>query len=230
MRHRTIDGRILYRGPGGERGREWFTQTVHGDGRRLLRARTEIEEGEVLRDVTHTLDARFRPIDCTVRLNVADRFVGSGWFWFDERCAGGECVTEVGGRISQRVETPGRARGFGSHAMVSDGIFTAAHDAAGPARQRIDNAFLSSYAFNGATGPMLCPISFSLEYLGAENVEVPAGRFRCDRFRYLLDESEVAGHPPYEVWVSADGDRVLVRAEVGAPQYFVYELDRIERR
>ncbi len=204
--------------------------TVHDDGRRLLRARTEIEEGEVLRDVTHTLDSRFRPIDCTVRLQVEDRFVGSGWFWFEEHCAIGECVTAVGGRLSQRIATPERARCFGSHALVSDGILTAAHDRAGPARQQIGNAFLSSYAFNGATGPMLCPIIFGLEYLGAADVEVPAGRFRCDHYRYLLDDSEVAGHPPYEVWVSADGDRVLVRAEVGTPKDFVYELDRIERR
>jgi Protein of unknown function (DUF3108) len=230
MRHRTIEGRLLYRGPGGERGREWFAVTVHGDGRRLLRARTEIDDGEVLRDVTHTLDPRFRPIDCTVRLQVEDRFVGTGWFWFDEQRAIGECVTAVGGRLSQRIDTPGRARGFGSHALVSDGILTAAHDPAGPACQRIENAFLSSYAFNGATGPMLCPIAFGLEYLGTEAVEVPAGRFRCERYRYLLDDSAVAGHPPYEVWVSADGDRVLVRAEVAAPKDFVYELDRIERR
>jgi hypothetical protein len=78
MHHRSIRGRQLYTGPGGERGREWFTFIVHRDGSRIRRAQLGIEEGEVLRDVAYVLGPDWRPHHCTVSLRVMDRFVGSG--------------------------------------------------------------------------------------------------------------------------------------------------------
>jgi hypothetical protein len=229
MQHRTIRGRLLYTGAAGERGREWFAFTVHRDGSRILRAQSEIEEGEVLRDVTCSLGADWHPRDCSIRLTVADRFVGSGWFRFEEREAEGEIYTMAEGRVSQRVATSGRARAFGSHAIVNDGLMTAMFDPAGPRRQHFANLFMSSYAFNGATGPLLLPIEFGLEYLGLEEVTVPAGLFRCRRFRYVLGGSAVDGHPEYDNWVTDDGDHVLVRAFVGGPKQYTYELASLER-
>ena len=58
--HKTLRGHIHYTSSkpgreGVERGREHFTITVHGDGRRTLRAHCEIDdEPNVLRDVTLT--------------------------------------------------------------------------------------------------------------------------------------------------------------------------------
>jgi hypothetical protein len=229
MQHRTIRGQLLYTGPAGERGRESFAFTVHRDGSRIMRAQTEIEEGEVLRDVTYSVGPDWRPRDCSVRLTVMDRFVGSGWFWFEGRQSIGEAFTAAEGRISQRVATPERPRAFGSHAIVSDGLMTTMFDFAGPRQQHFANIFMSSYAFNGATGPMLLPISFGFEYLGLEDVTVPAGTFRCHRFRYILGGSAVDGHPPYENWVTADGDHVIVKALVGEPKAYLYELTAFQR-
>lgn len=230
MQHRSIRGRLLYTGPDGERGREWFTFTVHGDGGRILRAQTEIEEGQVLRDVTYALGADWRPRHCAISLRVMDRFVGSGWFLFDERQATCEAFTAAEGRISQRVATPGRVRAFGSHAITADGLMTAIYDYGGPPRQHFDNMYMSSYAFNGATGPYLLPISFGFDYLGLEDVDVPAGRFRCHRLRYVLEGSAVDGHPTYDNWVTADGDCVIVKAFVSAPKDYLYELVEFERQ
>lgn len=229
MQHRSIRGRLLYTGPAGERGREWFTFTVHRDGSRIVRAQCEIEEGEVLRDVTWSLGPDWHPRDCSIRLTVADRFVGSGWFRFEEREAEGEVFTAAEGRMSQRVATPRRARAFGSHAIVADGLMTAMFDPAGLRRQHFANLFMSSYAFNGATGPMLLPIEFGLEFLGREEVTVPAGTFRCRRYRYILGGSAVDGHPQYDNWVTDDGDHVIVKAHVGAPKHYTYELASLER-
>jgi len=156
MRHRAIRGKLIYTGPAGERGREWFALTVQRDGSRVMRAQSEIEEGEVLRDVTCSYDADWRPRHCTIRLEAQGRFVGSGWFQFDEREASGECFTAAEGRISQRVATPQRPRAFGSHAIVSDGLMASMFDPEGPRRQHFANLFMSSYAFYGATGSATC--------------------------------------------------------------------------
>lgn len=230
MQHRTMRGRLLYSGPGGERGREWFTITVHADGSRILRAQSEIEEGEVLRDVTYALGADWQPRHCAISLRVMDEFVGSGWFHFDERQATCEAFTNAEGRLSQRVATPGRVRAFGPHAITADGLMTAVYDFQGPPRQHFDNMYMSSYAFNGATGPYLLPISFGFEYLGIEDVAVPAGRFRCHRLRYMLEGSAVDGHPTYDNWVTSDGDCMIVKAFVSTPRDYLYELVELDRQ
>ena len=73
MRHRTYAGKIVYLTDGaGEMGRERFRVTVHDDGRRTLRAICEMDDDELLRDVTHTVDRHFRPLDAFVRLRRAD--------------------------------------------------------------------------------------------------------------------------------------------------------------
>jgi hypothetical protein len=229
MQHRMIRGRLRYTGPAGERGREWFAFTVHADGSRVLRSQSEIDEGEVLRDVTYGLGPDWRPRHCAISLRVRDRFAGSGWFLFDEHEASCESFTAVEGRISQRVATPERVRSFGSHAITADGLMTAVFSFGGPKRQHFDNMYMSSYAFNGATGPMLLPIAFGFDYLGQEDVEVPAGRFRCHRLRYVLEGSAVDGHPTYDNWVTADGDCVIVQAHVGAPKDYLYQLVELDR-
>lgn len=56
MQHRTYRYKINYIGPQGERGREWCVVTVHGNGDRTIRARCEMDDSQVLRDVTYTVD------------------------------------------------------------------------------------------------------------------------------------------------------------------------------
>ncbi|MBM3560092.1 MAG: hypothetical protein FJX53_09520, partial [Alphaproteobacteria bacterium] len=83
MRHRTFHGRIDYVTDGvGEMGREWFTLTAHGNGDRTSRTLTEMDDYELVRDVTYTVDRLFRPKDCFTRVMVADRLVGTGWCRF----------------------------------------------------------------------------------------------------------------------------------------------------
>ena len=224
MRHRRIRAKILYTGPQGERGREAIDLTCHIDGARMLRAVTEIEEGEVLRDVTTEYDAQYRPVDCSMRLRVMDRFAGSGWFRFSDRLASGEMFTAAEGRLSQRVDVDAHPRAFGSHAITSDGILTSMFDLKGPKRQYFDKLFISSYAFNGATGPFLMPLSIGMEYQGVEKLTVGAGTFDCHHFTYLLGGTEFDYHPPYDIWVTTDGDYVTVRAFVGTPKDYLYEL------
>ena len=121
-----------------------------------------------------------------------------------------------------------RVRSFGSHPNPGDAWHAGMFDLAGPKHQHVTDVMISSYAFDGATRPELLPLSFGLEWLGTEEVTVPAGSFPCRRFRFLLGEGEFCDHPPYEIWVTGDGDNVLVRAAVGAPRHLLYELVRYE--
>ena len=85
---------------GKERGREDFSITVHADGRRTMRAYTEIDDApNVMRDVTLSLGADWKPTDCFVRISVGDQFVGSSWFQFTESEAICEGFTVNAGRL-----------------------------------------------------------------------------------------------------------------------------------
>ena len=80
MDHRNIRGKILYiGGDDQERGREWFSMTFHEDGQRTLRAHCEIDDTEVLRETTYTMDENWQPLDCFNRLHVERKFLGTGW-------------------------------------------------------------------------------------------------------------------------------------------------------
>jgi len=230
MHHETLRGRLVYRHlSGAERGRERFTMTAHADGTHTLRANCEIDLEGLLRDVVYTVNQQFRPVDAFVRLTLRERFLGSGWFLFTDREASCESYTAAEGRVSQRVAVSERPLVFGTHPITADAWLTGAFSLKGPTQQFFTNGFISSYAFNGASGPLLHPIRFGLEFLGVESVNVGAGSFDCRRFRFLLDDSEVAGHPPYEVWTTDDDARVCVKAWVGAPRDYVYELTDLER-
>ncbi|TVQ48775.1 MAG: hypothetical protein EA371_04725 [Gammaproteobacteria bacterium] len=231
MQHRTIRGRLAYVGPtGAERGREFFTMTMHGDGRRILRAHSEIEENEILRDVTYTVDAQWRPVEAFVRLSAADRFLGSGWFQFDEHGGRCESFSRDDGRLSQHLPTATPPRCFGAHPISGDAWMLTPFDMSRRDEpQVISPALMSSLAFNGASGPRLHALTYSLAFRGEQRIEVPAGRFDAWKFEFLLDDSEVAGHPPYHVWVTADGDYVVLRAEVGAPRDYTYLLTEFAR-
>ena len=91
--HKTLRGHIHYTSSkpgreGVERGREFFTITVHGDGRRTLRAHCEIDdEPNVLRDVTLTKNRHWDTTDAFVRLSLGDEQQGSSWFYFGDESA-----------------------------------------------------------------------------------------------------------------------------------------------
>jgi hypothetical protein len=130
MPHRTIRGTLAYTSEkperkGQERGRERFTMTIHADGRRTLRALSEIDDPPpVLRDVTLSVGSDWKPTDCFVRLSVGDRFMGSSWFRFSDREVECEGYTAQEGRISQRVILDAPLRVFGTHPIAADAWLT----------------------------------------------------------------------------------------------------------
>jgi hypothetical protein len=246
MPHRTIRGILQYTSDkperkGQERGREHFTMTIHGDGRRTLRALSEIDDPPpVLRDVTLSLGSDWKPIDCFVRLTVGDRFMGSSWFRFTKDLVECEGYTAQEGRISQRVPLDAPLGMFGTHPIAADAWLTnVANLDKGPHWQLYENLWLCSLDHRGATGPMLMrhPLGLRLAFVGRERIEVKAGSFDALHFRFGENSdveptdtrNEPGKHPPYELWCTADGDYVFLKAFVTGYMMTAYELVSLER-
>jgi hypothetical protein len=156
MQHRTIRGRIgLRRELNGRRVplyREWFATTWHEDGQRTVRSFCELERGlvadrTVLRDVTYTVDAERRPLDCFVRLHRNGVYLGSAWFRFGPDFAECEAHGVEIGRLSQRFDGCA-VPSFGAHALTCDITHLERFDHSRPERiQPARGVMLSSLEF-----------------------------------------------------------------------------------
>lgn len=243
--HRRIRGKLHYTSnqpgrDGVERGREYFTITVAGDGRRSLRAYTEIDDApNVMRDVTLSLDAEWRPQDAFVRLQVGDRFMGSSWFRFTPTQAECEGFTAAEGRIAQTWSLERPLDGFGTHPIQADAWITSIVPAsAGQEPGEYDNILMCSLDHRGATGPMLMKFErpVKLRFIGRETITVKAGTFDALHYRFAETTDDGSGetcnepgkHPPYDMWCTADGDRVCLLAYVTGYMMTRYELVEYE--
>ncbi len=239
MQHRTISGKISYTSTkpeweARERGREWFAFTHHADGSTIMRARCEIEEPEptVLRDIIYRLDADGRPLDLHVHLTLGDAFLGSGWMHADHEKQTVSCESHGPsiGRLSQEMPMGGGLDGFGTHPIVGDGYLTRCMDISQGPHLRQVRVFLPSPDHRGASPPMIAEVNIGLEYVGKEEVTVTAGSFACRHFRFV-DEAGMGGkeHPPYDMWVTADDDAIVVKGSIDGYMMNRYELLELER-
>ncbi len=206
MKHRTYGGKLLYLTDGtGEMGREWFTVTVYGDGSRTLRARCEMDDDQLLRDVTNTVGPDWRPRDAFVRLTFEDEFVGSGWYRFGEHLAECEAWTAVEGRVSYRRDLEQRPPSLGAHPVCCDTWHTAAawHQDPSPGVTRLERIAMTSFLPNGGSGPELVFTDLDVEYRGEEEITGPAGTFATRHFASFR-AGAAKDRPPVEVWAFSD--------------------------
>lgn len=241
--HDTIRGRVHYTSNkpeqlGKERGREHFCITKHQDGRRTLRAHAEIDDApNVLRDVVLTMDRDWLVRDAFVRLSVGDETFGTSWFRFEDTFAECEGYLHERGRISERVEYDQPSILFGTHPIQGDGMHLHAVDISnGPCVKIFDKFLMCSLDHRGATGPSLVwhEPGMRVEYIGEETITVGAGTFDAWHFCYGERNSGREGaadgeHPPYEVWVTADGDYIMLKAFVEGYMMTHYELMELQR-
>ena len=237
MPHKTIRGSIRYTSKkpermDQERGREYFTLTTQADGVRVLLAHCEIDdEPNVVRDVMLSLNERFEPLDCSVRLSVGDRFEGTGWMRFTDSYAECETFNHKDGRITQRIDLDEPCRWLQAHPIVGDALLMRMYDLSqGPGKTFFPNLLLTSPDHRGATGPLFFQTGFGVEYAGEEKVTVEAGTFDARLFRIVDTAGNLPEeHPPYEVWVTADDDYIFLKAGVAGYMQTHYELVELIR-
>ncbi len=235
MPHHTLRGSIRYTSNkperlGQDRGREYFSITEQADGVRVMHAHCEIDDApNVIRDVVMAVDGSGRPLDCSVRLTVGDRYEGTGLMHFTNDAAHCETISAHSGRISQHLALQQPVRMLGAHPICGDALTLRAYDLQrGPGRAFFPNMMLTSPDHRGATGPMLFALGFGIEYVGPEEVTVAAGQFKALHFRYVDTAGQLPQeHPPYDVWCTADGHYVFLRGAVGGYMQTHYELTEI---
>ena len=244
MKHETISGRIVYTSKKPNmldkvRGGETFIITKYVDGGRTLRTHCAIDEDSprVLRDTTFSFDPQWRPTDGFVRLTVDEAFVGSSWYRFTPRAieCEGYCVQE--GRFSSRLDLDKPAPLIVTHPIQADAFLTSIYDLAkGPGELTTDPIPTVSFSHRGATGPTLLTRTRPgfFRFLGPETITVTAGTFDALRFQIgaSTDDADMRTdvHPPYTLWVTADGDYVLLKAQVTGYMQTYYELAEYDRR
>ncbi|WP_260679324.1 DUF3108 domain-containing protein [Thalassomonas sp. M1454] len=236
MPHKTIRGTIKYTSNkperlGHVRGREYFSQTVHANGARTLRAQTEIEDAPaVLRDVVYSVDENWKPLDGFSRISVGDEFVGTGWYRFTDEYAECESFTKEHGRQSQKLPLDKPVLAVGAHPTCGDAWFCQIFNIAnGPGQQFFENLMLTSPDHRGATGPELFPFSYGLQYVGKEEITVAAGTFNALHFQFVETPGALPeDHPLYDVWFTDDGDYIFLKGQVGGYMQTAYELEELQ--
>jgi hypothetical protein len=225
-------GRIAYRhrSDGGEWGFEDFSLTRDAMGGRCLSVHCEMafDAEHVVRETVLSVDAAFQPLDAYVRILNHAVPTGSGWFRFGELEAEGESFTSATGRLSQRMPIERPMRGFGVHALMGDGWLAAGFPferGAGHTHFLGARNLLHSLHHFGATGPRLEQSASGLTYAGMETVAVPAGSFACHRLDFT---GMTNAHPPYTMWISADGDFLYVQGVVEGYMDSLFQLERLE--
>jgi len=215
-RPRNVRGKILYIGDDDkERGREWFGFTYREDRQVTLRAYCEIDDTRVQRDVVQSMDERFRPLDCFVRLHVDGKFLGTGWIRVTETEAECEVSSIELGRVHQRMPLAVPALSLVSHPLSTDSLLMAAFDHSKSERiQSWSGGLSTSPLLNGGSGPFISVGGQrSVEYVGAERATTRAGTFDTHRYRLLMGRSRDGRRPSYEIWCTHP-HYIFVRGEV----------------
>lgn len=228
--HKVYQGTIVYLSKkpdrmNEERGREFYTLVVHGDGSRTITVHTEIDDRpSVHRDAVYSLDKDWMPLDCMMRLTVGDKFMGTGWMKFYDSHAECETFTATEGRVTQTYKLKAPLKTFQNHAIACDSWHFKHYDIAKGGVQSVGQILLSSPDHRGATGPLFYAINMSLGYVGKEKVTVKAGTFDAYHFQFPGSKELPQEHPPYEIWTTADGEFTFLKGGVEGYMKTYYEL------
>ena len=211
-------------------GFEDWSITRGPDGARVFAAHCEMAFGDddVVRDNTLSVLSDYHPHDAYVRIVNKGAVTGTGWFRFTDDEAICESWTANEGRISQRMPIARPIRGFGVHAVQGDGWLAATfpYDKGPGHTQFFGRNLIHSLHHFGATGPFIHTSGSGLRYVGDETVTVPAGTFDCYRVAFVGLTND---HPPYDMWLTRDGDFLYVKGVVEGYMDSRFELVSLTR-
>jgi hypothetical protein len=203
-------GRLSYRkkSTGGERGREDWSLTRNCDGTITMRCLAMTDDSKLVRDVIYTRRKDGRPVDAFIRLQSADRLIGSGYFRIQDGAMDVIADGNETGHSVQRLTVPHDSFSIATHAVMLDGWTYFNYDRAKGGEQT--RAFYNtSTRLDGADGPLGRMETRRVKLIAEEEVEVPAGRFKAARFQVDSDNLEV---PSSSIWVAGE-DKILLRCD-----------------
>lgn len=205
-----IEGFVSYKNPkGAEIGREGFA--VHRlPNARVTRAWCEMDEKNLVRDATWTVDDNWMPIDGFVRVSLGGRIAGQCAYRFEGHnkvyCDSHGTPGPISGHMSQVLTSEKPYQFLGLHPLIADGQICAVRGTTAPGETRSINAITCSYSPDGETGLTGLPIDIKVVYFGPEEVTVPAGKFKAEKFGIVWQPQ----WPPAMYWVTP-GDFIFLK-------------------
>jgi len=203
-------GRLSYRrkSTGVEHGREDWSLTRNRDGTVTMRCLAMTDDSNIVRDVIYTRSRDGRPVDAFIRLQVADRLIGAGYF----RVHAGrmEVITDgaTTGHSVQTVNLPTDFLSIMTRAMMPDAWAYFLYDRAEGGEQ-LRTVYNASTRLDGTDGPLGRLETCRVKLIGEEEVEVPAGKFKAAHFQ----ASSYALAPAIlDFWVAGE-DKILLRCD-----------------
>lgn len=173
------------------RGDEHFDLWVHADGSHTLNVITHLAARSALFDVNLRSDSKFNPLEAFVRYWNQGAYKGSGHFVVED---GVLQMTSTGptGRQTAMLDLPASWT-LGAHPVSADGWHTARFDRSGEALQTVSLLSIDASAdISQPVGGRLVPLT--IEFIGEETIEVPAGQFATERYRLAgVNDIWVAG-------------------------------------
>lgn len=189
---------------GERRGSEKFDLLVHPDGSRTLSISSDMTTRNAWFTVVLRNDAKFRPMEAAAFYWNGARYKGSGHFTVNADQLMAKSNGPISGQQQSATVVPARFS-IGLHPVSGDGWHTAQHDPSGDALQTI--ALYSVEASADLTKPVLgTMLPLTVEFVGEETIEVPAGRFATKRYR-------LAGMN--DLWVYGE-ERIVIRSDLPA--------------
>lgn len=203
------------------RGVDWehFIVTTNPDGSHTAQTMTRFPGGTIVRHVTQTVDAQFRPMDGVLRLFVGPEHQGTL-----VRRVVGDSVTSLllapsGSAIQEATLPGGSDLVLGYHPTAVEGWKFTHCDRNRKGTQHV-RILTTSATWNGGQMSHGKEVTLAVEYIGQETVTVPAGTFVCDHYLWHTGAIDA----DIEVWTTGQ-DRICVRV-IGHAKGVVYELDR----
>ena len=138
-------------------------------------------------------------------------------------------MTAGEGRVSQRLPLETPAPMFAAHAIANDAYIyqlydlTHSHDT-----QVLPTFYASSADHRGATGPLACALSCTVDFIAEEQITVAAGTFSALHFCSRHVHGMPVEHPVYDLWVTADGEYTYLKGRITGYMQTYYELIELD--
>ncbi len=205
-------GRLSYRkkSSGVELGREDWWLTRNRDGTVTMRCLAMTDDSRIVRDVVYTRVKGGRPTDVFIRLQAGDQLTGTGYFRIDGDVM--NVVTDCAGtgHAVQTIKVPMDFFSITTHAVMLDGWIFFNYDRAIGGEQ-VRTVYNTSLQWNGSQSLLGRLGAYRVNFIGEEEVEIPAGNFKATHFQV---ESDLLDAPTSQIWVAGE-DKILLRCDWG---------------
>jgi len=181
------------------RGQEDWILTVHPDGTRTVQAFVDLHDAGHQTNVILHVQKNLRPLDAYVSFWRSGVYGGAGRFLVDGTTLRAS-VSGPRGDVTHTIEVPEKFS-LRLHPVITEGWQVWSYD-------RSKNGFQRGVLYNVVTigNPSVAGIGVlrehDINYIGRENVEVPAGTFVTEHYTF--------NDGSYDIWLWSQ-DRILIR-------------------